>query len=538
MSVRAVSERSRKLSQLFYNNIADVRQLDISMAKRILGQFKEGDSLVGNVGDSIPVLHHLLNIFRLSGDDRTKSEVLDVVLNCMRLGADASQSYSSDPPLLFKLILLKEAHITREAVATSPKALLDLLMGSWQWSSGFFSQLYSMPSESVPLVKLLLYADTLVRSKGLASLGGTEGLKKLLGSATLGKPTVRPSDINRYSNSYSDVIASLGGTQGKLRLVDVIRCLDETAGAVHEALLRTILQMASREVRDEAALQLMRVLAAAPAAPAQSDSPYGMGRNALHFLCLSGSTVLVRQLAAFLVDLRGGEQVVAAAAVATEGCEHGVPALSTAYSRCLELLKGALISADARGHTPISYAAMRFSQESPAFAAVRELATVVEVSVEDALAAATEAGVLRPPSSRGSDDNPAGTGDAQPRAMGEAGGWGCVRLPGLPDDVNPPAQSSGVVEVWSPVLPSNKEFFRKYLNTGTPVLFRKATAPSPPAAPSASTSTLRSAFQKDAFLQRYSNFTVPAAIIPYAGKFPDVACLSCYRSMSALPATL
>jgi hypothetical protein len=233
-----------------------------------------------------------------------------------------------------------------------------------------------------------------------------------------------------------------------------------------------------------------------------------MGRNALHFLCLSGSVVMVDQLVAFLASLK---QLEATSAAVVGG--DGAPASNVlpqghVHADSVVLLRDALVSADARGHSPISYAIMRFSRSSPSVAAVRRLCEAVGADLDAAAADALSAGVLRGAS------QPASASAATAGDSGEdSGGWHAARLPGL----SVGAVDSRVAEVFAATLPTNKDFFRQYLNTGTPAIFRQAVAPSPPAHRTASASTLRQVFQRGAFLDRYGNITVPAATIPYAG---------------------
>jgi hypothetical protein len=312
--------------------------------------------------------------------------------------------------------------------------------------------------------------------------------------------------MERHSAVYARVVATLGGAEGKLRLLDMIGCLDETAGAVHGALLDAVLQLPDVAQRQIVVTRLVRTLAGRSANGTGSDSSlYSMGRNALHFLCLSGSVVLVDQLVAFLASLKELE-VTAAAVVGEDGAATSdVLPQGRVHAESIELLRDALVSADARGHSPVSYAIMRFSQSSPSVAAVRRLCKAVGADLDAAEADALSAGVLRCAAS-----NSAAAAEGSDE---DSGGWHAARVPGLSvTSVDP-----RIAEVFAATLPTNRDFFRQYLNTGTPAIFRQAVAPSPPAHRTASASTLRQVFQRGAFLDRYGNISVPAATIPYAG---------------------
>jgi hypothetical protein len=71
---------------------------------------------------------------------------------------------------------------------------------------------------------------------------------------------------------------------------------------------------------------------------------------------------------------------------------------------------------------------------------------------------------------------------------------------------------SDIQEVFGAELPSNKEFFAKYVNTSTPVVFRGA----------AMESSVRDTLSKREFVARYGGFAVPQAVLPYSGGCPCV----------------
>uniref|UniRef100_A0A7S3GSE1 JmjC domain-containing protein n=1 Tax=Spumella elongata TaxID=89044 RepID=A0A7S3GSE1_9STRA len=524
MDAQTVSTRSKQLSNLLLKSVSDPAKMDLPMAKKLLSQFNATDSLVGYVNDEIPVLHHLLNLHRLSGSAREKSDLLDIFIACMKVGADPSVPYAADPPLLFKTILLKEFHLAKLISSNSSDAVRGLVEGRVQWSSLFFTQLYSTPSESVPLAKLLLHADTIVRSKGgQDAMGGLEGVRTLLSSASLGKPAVKSIDLDIYSATYARILATIGASEGalerKVYLLDLIRSLDEISGTIHQAILGAVLH------DHRAAVRLVQVLTNyVMSATGVTESAYPKGRNALHYLSLSGGAVMLNQLAQFVLDLRGGLEVPSAVALENEGTPS--PAQTTCIA-CEEMLKEALQCADQRGHTPVSYAMMRFSAESPAADALRNLCRVLGLDFDQLVAHAQENNILRD-ASAGSDTS---AGELAPSADG---GWQTKRL--ASGDAFVAAKGDArIAEVHVETLPDNKNFFAQYLNTGTPAIFRRKLSSS--ADEKDSVLVTQKVFEKEHFLSQYGDVSVPAASIPYASSFGITQMQSTIRQVANSPDT-
>ena len=525
-----ISKRSRELSKLFIKSIADVSSPDLVLAKKLLSQLKPDDVLSGLVGEKVPILHHLLNIFRLTNSHANKIELIELMLKSITFMTDTTEAFGNDPPLLFKTMLIKELHLTGELMANDPKGVANLLNDNSRWACGFLSNLYSIPSESVPLAKLLLHADTVVRKSGLDAMGGIAGVRKLLNGAVLGKPTVRPIDLSRHSDAYQNIVANLGGEQSQIRLLDIIKSLDETAGMVHKAMLGAILAVADEEERSNLILQFVRVLAGEELLGSDGIA-YPMNRNALHFLCLSGGAVMLDQLGAFFSSLHG---TTAEVPVGNNGetkpgstvTLNGGAMTADDFKLCAAVLRNALVAIDVRGHSPISYAAMRFSRESPVMDALRRLCLAVGTDADAVLTEPTN-DVSLPLGIVG------GSGAGGAEASVDDGGWDPTRLL-LSDFADlPTASMRGILEVHIDQLLTNDEFFRKYVNMGTPVVFRGVLKESAP--PGFSLKKLRDGFKKDNFLAVYGNVSVPASTIPYAGNplflaVVYVAVLVWYRS--------
>jgi len=498
MDAAGASDRSKRLSSLLFQSISDNSKLDFALSKKLLSQFRSDDVITGNVYNDIPLLHHLLNLHRTFTSARDKADLLDIFVAALDVGADPSTPYKEDPPLIFKAILLKEMHLCKKIVSSSASVVHSLLFGKTQWSSMFVTHLYSLPSESVPLAKLLLHADTIIREKGQSAMGGLDGIKKLLSGASLGKPAVKSADLAVHSTTYERILTTLGAdNEGKIRLLDIISSLDELAASVHESLVAVLLEDAA------SALRFVQVITDADQ---MARTAYPMGRNALHFLCLSGGSAMLGQLGRLLLGLR---EDVESADVHTDGTASASVAVI-----CDELFRKALTTADRRGHTPISYAVMRFSAASPVAFALRSLCAQLGLDFDQEVAYVRERGILRAPAP-GGETTPTSTVD---RAVPD-GGWRTTRFAASAAVGKPDPR---VVEVDSAVLlPSNKEFFARYLNAGSPVIFRRSTAPAVTGggAASDSVSVTQGVFRKDNFLSGYGDITVPAATIPYAGTF-------------------
>lgn len=512
MNVAASSDRSKRLSNLLFQSVSDNAKLDFAMSKKLLSQFRSDDVITGAVYDDIPFLHHLLNLHRTSTSARDKSDVLEIFQAALSVGADPSIPYKEDPPLLFKAIVLKELHLCKNIVNSSASVVHSLLFGRTQWSSMFVTHLYSLPSESVPLAKLLLHADTIIREKGQSAMGGLDGIKKLLSGASLGKPAVKSVDLSAHSPAYERILSTLGAdNDGKIRLLDIIRSLDDLAGSVHQSIVSVLLGDAA------SALRFVQVITDADQ---MARAPYPMGRNALHFLCLSGGAVMLEQLGQLLLGLRGEAEN---AEVLLDGT-----ASASVAAICDELFRKALHAADKRGHTPISYAVMRFSAASPVASALRGLCAQLGLDFDQEVDRSRERGALRPSAPAASEAT------SVPERVVPDGGWRTTRLAGgaALSAAGTVGTDPRLLEVDSPVLPSNKEFFAQYLNTGSPVIFRSSPVATQDSGNLDSVRATQEVFRKKKFLSAYGDITVPAAAIPYAGTFGKKQVMTTIRQVA------
>ncbi|KAJ1405088.1 hypothetical protein B484DRAFT_483427 [Ochromonadaceae sp. CCMP2298] len=448
------SEDFETPSQRFFAAVADSDALELSGARDALGAM-EG-RLDESAGGPVPILHHLLNAYRLTNNPRNKVDLVDLMIRCLHMGVDGGAVYGGDPPLLFKSVLVRELNLTKSIAERSPEAVTAMFMDG-VWAKRLLSFLYAIPAESVPLVKLLLHADTIVSHRGQDVSGGVAGVQRMLEGASLGKPAVRALDLALHSPAFRGIVAQLGAGGLRIPLLAVVGALDETAAAAHGALL------GAASGRPQAARGLFAAIGVVDAATR---------RNALHFLGISGGAVMLMQLEHFLQGLSQAHMQEGSAA-----------------------LRAALQQRDRRGHSPVSYAVLRFSAASPIGAAMQSLCTALGADF-DALAIIPFA----PASAPTAVHVPEVLENSAESSGPGSGGWSAQRL-GAGD-----LAECGVLEV-SGSLPSNREFFARYVNTGTPVVFRGAAK------------GLQELFERERFVKAYGDFLVPAAAIPYASSF-------------------
>lgn len=424
---------------------------------------------LGINGDT-PVLHHMLNMYFRSRDVGARKDLVQLMLHCVDAGVTVEEPFGSDPSVLFKALAMREMNLARALAAASGAPLATRLL---------LTHLYSLPCELVPLAKLLLHANTIVsrNAAGLAGFGGVEGVKRLVASASLGaqsKPAVKGDDLAALSVVFTNLVAAFGSSDYRLSLTQLIAVLDEVAGTTHQHLLT--------------APSLSETLAVLQEAESAAE---GSLRNGLHHLGIAGATHMIGQLAE------------AAKAAAHDG-EPGRAAL--------EALAQALGALDVHGMAPASYALARFGPQSEAFLALLSLCQALPLQLLDVCDVDHPAALVE--RARGKAERRAGverevgvTGVAlqPPEEDYVGGGWDAARLdPELAGD----AGRCDIVEVHGPP-PSRSEFYRDYVLTSTPVVFRGA----------ARGQRLERAFERGAFLKAYGNDQVDVGAIPYPSSF-------------------
>ena len=246
-------------------------------------------------------------------------------------------------------------------------------------------------------------------------------------------------------------------------------------------------------------------------------------------LALSGATAMFHSLIDALLPSLAASQ------------EHSAKVLSDAEKRAASLLIDALVQPDIRGHSPISYLLMRYGEVG---AVGRLLEKIKRVFV----AADASLSVFTLPYSTYRHTTPAAgvaaaAEAAKAAATRDTGGWDTDKLPtallyfpqynssstaaGSSDHsetayaaARKQAQSADrcdILEHYGP-MPSAEEFYRVYVSTGTPVIFRGA----------ALGSTIRQNLQKKTFLKEFGKESVVISNLPYAGTVGVCFCIGVY----------
>lgn len=427
-----------------------------------------------------PIIHHLLNTYFQSQNRKQKTDLVEIILLCIQKGADVDDDVQGEPSTVLKSLLIREIRIT--------KALIDSSTASMVTSENL-EEIYSIPCNPIPLAKLFLNADTFLNRKRKNNKDfNIKDVKSLLASAYLEgqKRTVQVGDLELFSESY-DKLLNIIGSGEDFMLEDILSSLSELSNVAHQAIVSH-----SRTSPFDLIMAL-------------SHSTAPIGRNALHTLAMSGSVIMIKQLYHYFHD-----------------------ALSNEDDSLRAQLAAALTATDYRNRSAVDYATIRYG-ESPVLEAISQLLALSGHSPSSVSpAAAWKVAAVDPAAASSAVEVAAGGGyalqdfgglrsavDAQQQ---ESGGWSTSRLP-LDDgrDFGEDADRCDIKQVWNVSLPSADEFFRDYVATATPVVFRGAGLFSDPSL--RTPSKLRRVFQKGRFLKKYGKEAVPTGAIPYASSF-------------------
>lgn len=510
-------------------------------------------------------LHHILNLYRLTPSSKMQTELVEFAIECISANfANANEMSGLEPPLFVKALMIKELKLASTVVAASGAAIEEYLsavayldpdsddavvaatQARIDWLLRFFNILYGLPSEPVPLSKLLLHADTVIhRSAG--DLSFDDARKMLHGATVSGQVSVKPADLDALSESYLLLIRRLGITNGgmQLKLLDAITVLDEAAASVHgsfiSALLGTPLSVAAAANDDFMELTSWRVMQIQRWFHILATADSATGRNLFHSLALSGAAKMLQQITS-LIDILHNWVRVASSAPIDGASQLAMICRSVAV---------ALTTTDYRKHSPVSYAFYRFrrmisseimsdehSSEAPIISALRELiGTLESISKElglegvDADVDALRAHFLRHQNVHAESDKlespklhptpPQRAMDVEEAVAGDDGGWPSAALE-YEEIIN--TTRCDIEEVWGlSELPSNKQFFEQYVNRGKPVIFRSVGGDIPQLTSKNrirySVSATQNALRRDVFLRDFGAFEVPSSPIPYASSF-------------------
>lgn len=518
-------QKVKELKMKFLELISQ-QQVDLKQAKDILSEipvdpkafhdYDDADDpmnpVIANV--SVVLLHYLLNKFMLAASVEEKSRYLDIMHMGIERGMNVAATYKDDPPLYLKSVLVKEMNLTVNMISAAKMYMTQEVIARSRKMSKFLVMIYSLLAEVVPTAKLLLHVEKISETASNRSSNAPfssfpdrkEIARVMLQSARLDKPAIKATELLQFSPTYVklvDQISTPGPFSKSISLFNVIKSLDEYANT---AIMSLIIAM-KEDNRSEIALEHFFDLHVIP-----DDSQ----RNAFHYLCMArASTILKTLTEVFKLDWDKNSSVM--------------------RSMMAERLFSSFEFADNRGHTPITYCAMRYGHRrhddigpgvaeffdvlkkdmtNPAFIehvdrlkealfTDKEFDIDINVLEDDAAFSVTNTGQVE-------------FEKATKFAEIDGGGWSTERLEVDPDTFShfTGPHHCDIKQVYlNSSIPNQEEFFMEYINNGIPVVFRGAALDSSVSRMSA----LRHLFRKDKFLRVYGSNKVSASTLPYGG---------------------
>jgi hypothetical protein len=231
-----------------------------------------------------------------------KSEIIEVIQQCVKLGYEINIPYRNDPPLFYKALVIRELKTTQTFLINSKTDLKMLILNQSEWLVRFFSILFEIPSQPVPIAKLLLHANTIVKKKKTEDTSfGINEIKKLLISASLGfqsKPTFKVKDFIEFSPAYNDLLSKLGTQNGhNLKLIDIIQSMDEVSNTLFKTITNFILEDIIRNTKNINILfSFLNILS--------YQDPTNNNRNSFHSLLTTGSSIMLNEFSLLLTNTR------------------------------------------------------------------------------------------------------------------------------------------------------------------------------------------------------------------------------------------
>lgn len=362
----------------------------------------------------------------------------------------------------------------------------------------FLTVLYSIPADVVPITKFLLFMRNLARevhSRDPSKGSPYDVAQHLIHVGQLDKPTVKPIDLALYSPTFTSIVRHLTNISSSNTTTQMVALKDIQASLTEASakLLETLLKVLREKSENRQAIAFERFVDLHLITNQQ-------GRNAFHMLCMSRATAIIRILQGVFIPLM------------------------QSYDLAKRVLQNIESVADERGHSAISYCRMRYGHSSMnsiendgdvMYAMeefMRELkkgfqngsnSSDVEVNVNVGLAGEQSITASIADVTSASIVNKS---EQSQRGNSYTGGWSTDQLR-LPTAYSAPA--CDIMEVHATSLPSAEDFFARYINTATPVIFRGA----------AITLPHRAHLRKDVFLKKYGTAPATSASIPYSDTF-------------------
>lgn len=540
-----------------------------------------------------PLLHMLLNQYMLSANATDKQLFLELFSLAMtQHGADPSIPLNNDPPLYIKGVMIKEMELVKSIIESSQKSITNEIIARSTKISRLLKLIYALPAEVVPIAKLLLHVEKLTHkyydslpedaklNNDAANGGGfnaTDIAVRLLLNAKLDRPSLSAAQLMRHSSTYNHTIQHLTSyllpenqpwnipgqleTTKIISMFDIAQSMNELLVIIPQALVDSIFLLPNdrKEVAIEHFLDLHVI-------PDEQD------RNCFHYLAAANSVKMIEVLMNLfdrMIDAQHSSN------------DNEMAMISEKKIRQLaETLLNSLSQVDHRGHTPLSYAEVRYGNHAPVTLTLKNFISYLirifegdftsfsrhllednnkedvqemeEILIEHDGAIGTEEEIevgvegLQElvTNSEESEPNEADTeaGDESkntkdnivepPRRElpeSEHGGWNPERLT-IFDEVSEEATEltevntnstrkqyyapCDILEIWDEDVPNVDEFFVRYINTATPVVFRGAALKK-----SSQMNKLREKFSKKKFVRNYGNVQVTASTLPYSDSF-------------------
>lgn len=465
------------------------------------------------------------------------------VLSSEYLIGDIKNVYWKDPPLIFKSFALRQISLMKHLIeftasidsvakgseesACLTNSFSNLLSDKKQetWIYKIWNDMYSILSEEVvPLAKLLLHAKAILKQSNAPTI---EMATNLLQSATLarsGKPVISPKELFYHSSTFMTTVlpfvASVGSSDNTtvgVELVDIMSSLgDVIQSTIQGPILNHAMNLLSNSntavLGKETAERIVYFLTTS------------VTRSPLHALFLAGpgASSLFAGITKFVSALESFSR---------DNNYHDW--LSEIKKKLSDGIFGAS-SVDARGHSPFSYYLDRWARSAESSTnsqAVRSLSDSLGVDYD--LEVLLYHGKAPYPSEKLFPKHGEQETQDEEKDFDDDydGGWNPARL-NLGDKISD--SRCDILEVWSNnnSLPSIDEFFSRFVNTATPVIFRfNETAERHHRAildqlkgraklrfKQPRIESVRQTFRKENLLQKFGQVTVPVAVIPYAGK--------------------
>lgn len=413
--------------------LSDPVNLYLTLAKEVAQQLTDEELRTPIYGNR-PILHHMLNLYFLSKNHQHKNDLVDLMIYFIQRGVDVDAPFQNDPEILFKSLMIREIAV---AVEVARRASFK--------SPATFQQLFAIPCDPIPFSKMLLHATTIIQARNITDLNI---VRAMIASAvnSNSKPIVRIKDLLNISSVFNTIVDDIPSSD-MILLSNVLSSLNDVSHAVFEA---SLTHMSPADVT--ALLQ-------------HTDAS---GRNALHHAAVASS---VPQVLA-LVELY------------------------TQHTSFLPAVASMLSAHDIRGHSPLTYASIRYG-DAPISTVMRRLAELAGVEVENVKASNPSATCV-------TDDEGVCISAELPAYV--SGGWSTQSL----SKSVPTTNRCDILEVLTtPEDLTTDDFFQHYLAQGRPVIFRNFFA----------NSTFQSVFKKETFLEKYGAEVIPVSKIPYASTF-------------------